>query len=296
MKGPGRINGIEDEGRALVERLGGRWTKRGGLCRCPAHDDRKPSLSVRPGRTRILLHCFAGCSAEDILQVLEANGLLMPAAAGAEAVAPGQSDSYSITAAVRIWAASRSIPGTAAASYLQDRGIHCFSSELRFNARTPHGAVPLTRYRPALVAAVRDDCGFVGIHRTFLDCRNSCGTPAKDRRAGLGRLGSGAVRLGGIGSRLGLAEGIETALSVSELFGIKCWSTLGTERFGLVSIPSEVEELHLFLDHDDGGRRAELLARENFTHLPIKVHIPEREGDDFNDVLRRRVLGESWGD
>jgi hypothetical protein len=253
-------------------------------------------LSVRPGRTRILLHCFAGCSAEDILQLLEANGLLVPTAAGAEAARDERSDSHSIAAAVRIWAGSRSIEGTAAASYLQQRGIHRFSPELRFNPRTPHGAAPLTRYRPALVAAVRDNNGFVAIHRTFLDCPNGGGASPKDRRAGLGRFGSGAVRLGKIEPRLGLAEGIETALSASELFGIQCWSTLGTERFGLVSIPSEVEELHLFLDNDDGGRRAELLARENFTHLPIQVHVPGSDGADWNDELRNRLFVESGKD
>jgi len=35
---------------------------------CPAHDDRSPSLGIR--RTddgRVLLHCFAGCSVEEIL-------------------------------------------------------------------------------------------------------------------------------------------------------------------------------------------------------------------------------------
>ncbi|HJP69977.1 MAG TPA: toprim domain-containing protein, partial [Sphingomicrobium sp.] len=83
-----------------------------------------------------------------------------------------------------------------------------------------------------------------------------------------------------------------TALSATELFGIPCWSTLGTERFGLVSIPSQVEELHLFLDNDDGGRRAELLAAKNFSHLPIQVHFPERDGADYSDILRDRLFGE----
>ena len=66
----------EQEGRALVERLGGTWTGNGGLCRCPAHEDRTPSQSVRAGPTRLLLHCFAGCSAQEILRVLEASRLL----------------------------------------------------------------------------------------------------------------------------------------------------------------------------------------------------------------------------
>ena len=68
-----RSPGIQQEGRALVERLGGRWTPAGGICRCPAHDDQTPSLSVRPGRTRLLLHCFAGCAARDILRELRSR-------------------------------------------------------------------------------------------------------------------------------------------------------------------------------------------------------------------------------
>ncbi|MDN3518320.1 hypothetical protein QWY84_11915 [Aquisalimonas lutea] len=36
--------------------------------RCPAHDDRSPSLSVREcGDGTVLLHCFAGCPAGDVL-------------------------------------------------------------------------------------------------------------------------------------------------------------------------------------------------------------------------------------
>ena len=38
---------------------------------CPAHDDKKPSLSISEGEDgRILVHCHAGCSLEDILAAL----------------------------------------------------------------------------------------------------------------------------------------------------------------------------------------------------------------------------------
>jgi hypothetical protein len=45
----------------------GRW-----LARCPAHDDRRPSLTVRElddGRT--LVHCFGGCAAADVLAAVQ---------------------------------------------------------------------------------------------------------------------------------------------------------------------------------------------------------------------------------
>lgn len=34
---------------------------------CPAHADRSPSLSIRDDDGKVLLHCFAGCSAIDVL-------------------------------------------------------------------------------------------------------------------------------------------------------------------------------------------------------------------------------------
>ena len=77
---------VDQEGHRLVERLGGRWGPDGGMCRCPAHDDRTPSLSVRPGRTRLLLHCFAGCDAASILRALAADDLLEPGSAIRQAV------------------------------------------------------------------------------------------------------------------------------------------------------------------------------------------------------------------
>jgi hypothetical protein len=44
----------------------GRW-----IAKCPAHEDRSPSLSVRETEDgRVLLHCFAGCANGDVLAAL----------------------------------------------------------------------------------------------------------------------------------------------------------------------------------------------------------------------------------
>lgn len=58
---------IED----FLSRLGGtKRTTRGWQAKCPAHDDRSPSLSIREGEKGLLVHCFAGCSIEAICEGL----------------------------------------------------------------------------------------------------------------------------------------------------------------------------------------------------------------------------------
>lgn len=38
---------------------------------CPAHDDKSPSLAVKAVDGTILLHCFGGCSVEEVLGAVE---------------------------------------------------------------------------------------------------------------------------------------------------------------------------------------------------------------------------------
>jgi hypothetical protein len=49
-----------------------RRDRRGWTARCPSHQDRSPSLSIRQGDRWWLLHCFAGCTSR---AVTEAVGL-----------------------------------------------------------------------------------------------------------------------------------------------------------------------------------------------------------------------------
>jgi hypothetical protein len=54
-------------GLEKVRRTGpGRWS-----ARCPAHEDRAPSLSIRETDDgRVLLHCFGGCQTEAVIGAL----------------------------------------------------------------------------------------------------------------------------------------------------------------------------------------------------------------------------------
>src|SRR5215218_9023572 len=54
--------------RVLSRLEGVQWCNGYVMARCPGHDDREPSLSVSEGDDgRALVHCFAGCSFEEII-------------------------------------------------------------------------------------------------------------------------------------------------------------------------------------------------------------------------------------
>jgi hypothetical protein len=53
----GSVN-VDDIARALkARRSGSCW-----MAKCPAHDDRNPSLSIRDDGAKVLVRCHAGCS------------------------------------------------------------------------------------------------------------------------------------------------------------------------------------------------------------------------------------------
>lgn len=60
-----------DEFLTCIEPAGPRRSGAGYVARCPAHDDRAPSLSISAADDgRILLHCWAGCETVDVLAAL----------------------------------------------------------------------------------------------------------------------------------------------------------------------------------------------------------------------------------
>ncbi|WP_225008881.1 DUF7146 domain-containing protein [Novosphingobium percolationis] len=289
-------NDIEVRARRLVEALGGKWTGAHGMCRCPAHADHTPSLSISVGRQAVLLHCFAGCATVAVIEALARQGVKMADLFGSE-VEPWPSPATEPRKAapdrnaVRQWKQAHGIAGSPAAAYLAGRGIETCSPELRFHPRTPLGPRGAVRFLPAMLAAVRTDLGVIAIHRTFLAPEGSGKAAVEGAKRALGNLGTGAVRLGWpFEGKLGLAEGVETALSAAQLFSMPCWAALGNARFGTVTIPESVTDLFLYVDADAGGEIAEARARRLYAGRPVRLHIrrPELAGSDWNDVLRAK--------
>lgn len=92
---------------------------------------------------------------------------------------------------------------------------------------------------------------------------------------------------------IGVAEGIETALSAHILYGIPVNATLNANMMAKWEIPKGLKELHIFADNDasfTGQAAAYALAKtaKVIKKVPVvHVHIPSTVGDDFNDMLRK---------
>ncbi|MBX3503623.1 MAG: toprim domain-containing protein [Alphaproteobacteria bacterium] len=281
----------------IVAALGGRWAANHGMCRCPAHQDGTPSLSVTcTPEGRVLLHCFAGCKGTDVIAALRQRGL-WPGRAERPPVQPVLTPETEDQAALRkrrralsIWQAAVPVAGTLGEVYLRSRRIRApLPDSLRFLARHDHIHRPTAH--PALIAAVQDPAGTViAIQRTWL-CDDGRGKAALDPpKAGLGPMDDGAVRLRPPADLMGLAEGVETALSAAELYSLPVWATLGAHRLGQVRLPEICRAVVIFADDGATGLKqarqaARLLGRQGRT---VRIERPPRGFGDFNDWARAK--------
>jgi putative DNA primase/helicase len=101
------------------------------------------------------------------------------------------------------------------------------------------------------------------------------------------------VRLMPIGDRgiLGIAEGIETALSASVLFNVPTWAALDKHGLENFLIPDDVVALMIFADNDaDGGGLMAAKKLQARCEVRSEVLMPDKVGTDWNDVHASRGL------
>ena len=278
-------------------RTGGRWW----LCRCPAHDDRTPSLSLCDGDRGPIVRCWAGCDPRDVMAALRQRGLLGETGAGSGHRVPtmptpaGARDyddaARRVVLARRIWDAAQDARGSLVARYLAARHITIPAPpSLRWAPRCWHRAARAEL--PAMVARVDDlDGGLIGVHRTYL-ARDHAGLWRRRDRASLGPIGGGAVRLAPATETMMVAEGIETCLAAMLATGMPGWAALSTSGLVALVLPPTVRAVIILVDHDRSGageRAANTAAARWLSEgRRVWIAIPPEPDSDFNDVLLRR--------
>lgn len=280
------------DARTLTTALRGRWHGSYGLAFCPAHPNtRTPALSLSDGADgRLLAHCHAGCTFADIVGALglRPGDLRAPdPALVAKRRAEEQAEAEKRAAqALRIWQEAQPIGGTLAEVYLRGRGITCdLPPTLRFHPACWHKTAQRI---PALVALIEGTESFA-VHRTYLRPDGIGKAEVDPAKAMLGAAQGGAVRLAEGPGPLVVAEGIETALSLScgLLRGpATIWAALSTSGVRALRLPDRPGRLTIAPDGDPPGREAAHVLAERAQALGWTVSLlPAPEGRDWNDIL-----------
>lgn len=289
----------------IAKALGAKRSGRGWVARCPAHDDHQPSFSITDaGQGRPLVYCHAGCDQRAVIASLRAKDLwgvsegqtdpsrplgvtYAPSAARAE------EEAQRTAKAREIWDAARPFRGSLAETYLRSRSVSlllpCLDTMLRFAPalRHPEGGV-----FPALVAAILDGHGrFLGVQRTYLAADGVGKANVKPAKLTIGPMRDGAVRLAPVSETLGIAEGIETALSAIELYAMPTWAALSAVRLSAITPPKSVRQIAIFADAGKVGTEEAFKAQEAYEAkgYAVEVILPGAHfgaADDFNTALK----------
>ena len=173
-------------------------------------------------------------------------------------------------------------------TYLRWRGITCsLPDSLRFHPACWHGAT--AQRLPALVARV-EGLPRLAVHRTYLRADGTAKAEVAPPKAMLGAALGGAVGLCDRQGPLVVAEGIETALSLSS--GLlrapaTVWAALSAPGVAGLRLPDGIpHKLTIAPDGDTAGREAAHKLAERATALGWAVSLlPAPDGKDWNDIL-----------
>jgi hypothetical protein len=208
------------EAQRVTTALGGHWTGGTGIARCPAHEDRNPSLSLTDGDNgRLLLKCHAGCDYRAVTEVLSQMGLwdagdfrpMRDLAREARQAAETRKNAAKRSEQARaIWERAVPVNDTLGETYLRWRGITGpLPCSLRYLGDCWH---PTAKRFPALVSYTGGTVGFA-VHRTYISQDGRGKAEIAPAKAMLGQTKGGAVRLSDDRGPLVVTEGIETGLS-----------------------------------------------------------------------------------
>jgi putative DNA primase/helicase len=286
----------------IAKALGGRKGGGGWAARCPAHDDRSPSLSIRDASdNKVLVRCHAGCHQERVIAALRTRGLWTengprslsrPARPTHIERDPDQAAARRGEVARAIWQSAKAPPRTLVETYLASRGIHLLPAPdaLRFHAGLKH---PAGGVWPTMVALVTNGADGIplAIHRTFLARDGEGKAPVEPQKMMLGPCRGGVVRLADPADVLMVGEGIETCLAAMLASGHPAWAALSTSGLRGLDLPKDMRNVIVLADGDEAGEQAARDCAVRWKREGRRVRIARPpQGMDFNDMLLSRTV------
>ena len=207
-------------------------------------------------------------------------------------------------AAKRLFAASKRLTGSLAATYLRSRGITRIADlpNLRFHPRCYYRSNEddsrgTPGSFPALIAAVTDNDGVqTGTHRTWLDPSGGMKAMLASPRRAMGNILGNAVRFGHADDVMIAGEGIETMLSLREILPtMPMAAATSSAHLAAIMFPPTLQRLYVARDRDAAGDAAFGILTDRAQAAGIELMSLMPELGDFNDDLREHdasVLGQ----
>lgn len=290
----------------IAHALGGKRAGNQFKCRCPAHDDKDPSMLVFDGREAVQVRCMSGCSTLDIIAALKARGLWEKTrVAGDFGQTPAVEQNRNGEIALSIWNEAIGCGGTQVETYLNARGLTLPPSPaLRFHPRCPFDRERV----PAVVVLMCE----VGTGRPCAIQRLRLDGPRKVDAKMLGPANHAAMMLTDWNStfwdclsycpRLFVCEGAETGIALMNAGYGPVWALGSAGTIERLPVLFGVGELIICADHDhektlSDGRRvrpgidAALACRDRWnssSHQRAEIWLPAIEGQDFADWMRAK--------
>lgn len=292
--------------REIIARIGGELYANGtrALVPGPGHSKADRSLSLTLFDGRIVWNSFAGDNADPIavFRHLEIDRD-RPEFLGQQRVStPSPADPDRIAGALAIWAQATDPTGTPVEAYLAARGVTlppgAAGEVVRWHSRCPFGPGRLTGCMVALARHVLTDLP-QAIHRTALTPDGRKAEHDGMSRRSLGPVAGAAVKLsanGDVETCLGIAEGIETALSIRALpdyASVPVWSLLSAGQMAalpVLPLLNGIRGLIVAVDNDPAGKEAARGLRHRWIAggVDVQLLMPRTPGTDLNDLVRAR--------
>jgi putative DNA primase/helicase len=292
MDSAGHPKTVAELAKKLGGKLNGEWVNIPG----PHHSQNDYSLGIILDPNALdgfRVHSFSGNDPVEcksyVLQELSITNLSKVISK------PISSKSHTIKIAQSLWDTADQIAGTAAHRYLKHR---CFldkksllPTDLRFSPSCHFGKNKAPALIGKMVHAQVDT--FLGIHRTAI-CAEGTGkldfSNGTSNKMMLGCASCAVIKLSPFSYVLGIAEGIETALSASSHFNIPVWAVLTAGGMARFPIIPNIQQLIIFADNDHVGEQAADQCAKRYYSAGVtgEIRAPPSQFKDWNNFATQK--------
>lgn len=178
--------------------------------------------------------------------------------------------------------------------YLRERGLTCPPGLLSARLSYWHEGKSLGVYECMVGIITSPKDRPESYHLTYIDGAKKADVPSPRKvMTPINTITGGAIRLYPRAERMGIAEGIETAIAASMLSGMPVWAAVSASGMESFEPPASVRELVVFGDADEGfvGQSAAyaLARRVSRSGVRCDVRIPAA-GDWADELVRMHAV------